>query len=63
MSTTSAAYQMKFFVKIIYSFKLLTIFIDNSVLDVVGVLDLPLIMPGLLITSNKLIFLDYLNTK
>ena len=61
-SRTSAASEMKFFVIIFYSFKPLTIFIENSVLEAVRVLDLPLIMPRLLMTSNKLIFCR-LNTK
>ena len=41
---------------IVHNFKLLTFFIQNSILDVLGVLDLSLIMPGLLITSNKRLF-------
>ena len=50
---------MEFFVIIVYSFKVivysfksLTIFIENSVLDVLGVLDPPLIKSGLLMTLN-----------
>ena len=40
----------------VYGFMLLTIFIENSVLDAVGVLDPLLITSGLLMVSNKLIF-------
>ena len=55
--------EMEFFVIIGYSFKPLTIFIENSVLQVVGVLDPPLITTGLLVVSNKLIFCRLLKYK
>ena len=47
---------MDAFAVIVHGFKLLTLSIKNSVLDNMGVLDLPLIMPGLFTTSDKLIF-------
>ena len=54
---------MEFFVIIVYSFKRLTIFIENSLLDVLRVLDPPLITSGLLMTSNQLIFCRLLKYK
>ena len=54
---------MEFFVLIVYSFKPLTIFIQNSALDIAWVLDSPLITSGLSITSNKLIFCRLLKYK
>ena len=54
---------MEFFVIIVYSFKPFTVFIENSVLDVLGVLDPPLITSGRLMTSNKLIFCRLLKYK
>ena len=55
--------EMEFFVITVYSFKCLTIFIENSLLDVLRVLDPPLITSGLLTTSNKLIFCRLLKYK
>ena len=52
-----------FFLIIAYNFKPLTIFIENSVLDVLEVLDPPVITLGLLMTSNKLIFYRLLKHK
>ena len=62
-SRTSTASEMKFFVTIDYSFKLLTIFIKKSVLDVLGVLNRSMITSGLLMTSKKLIFCRLLKYK
>ena len=56
VSRTSAASGMGFFVIIVYNFRSLSFLIQNSVLDVLEVLDLPLITSGLLMTSNKQIF-------
>ena len=42
--------------KIVYSFKPVTVFKDNSVLDVLEILDPPLITSDLLMISSKLIF-------
>ena len=53
---TSAALEVDFFVVIIYSFKPLTVSIENSVLEDLRVLDPPLITSALLMMSNKLIF-------
>ena len=53
---TSAALEVDFFVIIVYSFKPLTLSIENSVLDDLGVLDPPLITSALSMMSNKLIF-------
>ena len=44
---------MEFFVIIVYSFKRLTFFIENSVLDILGVLDPPLLTSDLLMTYTK----------
>ena len=55
--------EIEFFMIIVYSFKPLTVFIENSVLDVWGVLYLPLIVSRLLITLNKLIFCRLLKHK
>ena len=41
----------------------LTVFIENTVLDVLGVLDPPLITSGLLMASNNLIFCRLLKYK
>ena len=49
---TSAESEMEFFVIIVYSLKSLTVFIENSVLNILGVLDAPLITSGLSMTSN-----------
>ena len=49
---TSAASEMEFFVIIVYSLKSLTVFTENSVLNIFGVLDAPLITSGLSMTSN-----------
>ena len=54
---------MEFFVIIVYSFIPLTFFIENSVLDVLRVLDLPLITSGLIVTSNNSIFCRLLKYK
>ena len=49
---TSVASEMEFFLIIVYSLKSLTVFIENSVLNILGVLDTPLITSGLSMTSN-----------
>ena len=54
---------MEFCVIIVYSFKPLTIFIENSVLDALVFLDPPLIKSGLLMASNKLVFYRLLKYK
>ena len=54
---------MEFFVIIVYSFIPLTFFIENSVLDVLRVLDPPLITSGLIVTSNNSIFCRLLKYK
>ena len=53
---TFAALEVDFFVVIVYRFKPLTVSIENSILDDLGVLDPPLITSALLMMSNKLIF-------
>ena len=52
----SGVSQMEFFMIIVHSYKLSTIFVENSILYVVGILDPPLVTSGLLMMSNKLIF-------
>ena len=47
---------MEFFAIIVYSVKPSTVFIENCVLDVLGILDPPLVTSGSSMTSNKLIF-------
>ena len=49
---TSVASEMEFFLIIVYSLKSLTVFIENSALNILGVLDTPLITSGLSMTSN-----------
>ena len=56
VSRTLAALEIDFFVIIVYSYKPVTTFIENSALDDLGLLDPPLITSSLLMTSNKLIF-------
>ena len=57
VSSINAASEMEFLVIIVFSFKPLTVFIENSALDVLGVLDPSLItLSLLLITSSKLFF-------
>ena len=63
VTRTFAAPGMLFFVIIVYGFKSLTIFLENSILDAVGALNPPLITSGLLLTSNKLILCRLLKYK
>ena len=55
-SRTFASLEIDFFVIIVCSYKPVTISIENSVLDDLGVLAPPLITSSLLMTSNKVIF-------
>ena len=54
---------MEFFVIIVYSFIPLTFFIENSVLDLLRVLDPPLITSALIVTPNNSIFCRLLKYK
>ena len=63
VSRTSVVSEMGLFAIIVYSLKPLTIFMEKSVLDVVGILDPSLIKSALLMMSNMLIFCRLLKYK